>query len=72
MDDLKEKAMEIDTTSTTFPVCPRCGEAHEDAYEWGRGGEEGGEMECYKCGYTFVWERTISVEYTTYERAGNA
>jgi transposase-like protein len=55
---------EIDHTLTNEPVCPWCGHAHQDAFEWGVRSDEGNHI-CDKCHRRFHWERDISVTYDT-------
>lgn len=55
----------IDHESTDHPVCPHCGVAHEDAFEWGGGCRDDGEHRCRYCARPFRWERDIRVTYTT-------
>jgi hypothetical protein len=57
--------MNIDHEYTDAPVCPHCGVAHEDAFEWGGGRADEGTRNCWKCKKPFKWERDISVTYST-------
>jgi hypothetical protein len=52
---------EIDHEFTDAPVCPHCGVAHEDAFEWA----DEGERACWKCKGRFRWEREVEVTYST-------
>ena len=53
---------EIDHDYTDDPVCPHCGEVHQDAWEWR---EDDGECDCGKCEKPFFYTRHISVSYST-------
>jgi len=44
-------------------VCPCCGYEHQDSFEMGDG-----EMKCPECDATFVMERIVSVDYSTYKK----
>jgi hypothetical protein len=52
---------EIDHDCTWEPVCPRCGHAHQDAFEW----SDTGTRNCHKCRKPFKWEREVEVSYST-------
>ncbi len=56
-----------DTVLQPWPVCPRCGHKHRDAWEWslGPGLDGSGEHDCDECGNTFHVERVVTVDYTT-------
>lgn len=54
------KANEVDHTDTSEPICPACGHAFQDAFEW----PDEGTRRC-RCGATFKWERDVSVTYST-------
>ncbi len=60
-------ADKIDCEYTQEIVCPHCGYAHSESYEFGDGGEEDGQDECGRCGKEFYWSRTISVSYSTWK-----
>lgn len=56
----------IDHTGTKTVVCPWCGHTYQDCSEWGTGQDEDmEEMECGDCGNDFIWERSITTEYST-------
>jgi hypothetical protein len=54
-------AREIDHDCTGEPVCPHCGHAHQDAFEW----SDEGTRNCHKCRKPFKWEREVEVTYST-------
>ena len=65
------KKEEIDTEFCEKPVCPYCGEKHEDAWEWfGRDDWDGAEqeVECDDCGKPFVVVLQLEVTYSTYKK----
>ena len=55
---------EDETYNSEGVECPFCGYIDKDSWELGDGGEGCGEIECPDCEKTFLWERTISVNYT--------
>lgn len=59
--------MSYETTLQHYPVCPHCGYAHPDAWEWnfGAGLDGDGEHDCDECGEPFGVERVVTVDYTT-------
>jgi hypothetical protein len=56
-----------DLVRQDWPVCPYCGHAHKDAWEWdlGPGLEGDGEFECVDCDKPFRVSRICDVSYTT-------
>ena len=62
-----ERETMTDTVLQPWPVCPRCGHKHRDAWEWslGPGLDGSGEHDCDECGNTFHVERVVTVDYTT-------
>jgi hypothetical protein len=61
----------IDHTLTSNAVCPYCGHVDRDSWELGDGssGDEIGETECGGCGKTYVWVRSVTVDYSTQKKA---
>ena len=62
-----------ETVLQTRPVCPHCGHAHDDAWEWsfdpsGDGTSRG--CECERCGEEFDCDRVVDVSYTTRKTFG--
>jgi hypothetical protein len=58
----------IQTVLQDRPVCPHCGYAHHDAWEWNFGpGIEGTseDRQCYRCDQPFDVDRIVDVSYTT-------
>jgi len=63
----KMKSQKQETINNSFNheytdeiVCPHCGYAHKDSWEW-----SDGKHECSDCGESFVMVRNITVSYTT-------
>lgn len=54
--------IDIDHRSTDAPVCPYCGYAERDAWEWQ--GEDG-ETDCGACEKPYYWSRFTRVTYST-------
>lgn len=59
---------DIEHEFTEEIVCPFCGHAHCDSWEYGDGEDDGLES-CLKCGGKFTWSRNSIITYST-ERAG--
>lgn len=58
--------MDKNTVLTSNIICPHCGYEHLDSWEM-----DDGEYEC-DCGGSYVVERIITVEYSTYKVAAAA
>jgi len=56
-----------DTDLQSQPVCPHCGHAETDAWEWDFGPCMEGEtnVDCASCGNPFVCEREVTIYYNT-------
>jgi len=54
-----------ETSYTDCPVCPYCGDQDENAWELGSGGEEDGSTQCGNCNRPYMYQRQISVTYST-------
>lgn len=49
-----------------YAVCPHCGYAHPDAYEWFvYGNAETTDVECCSCGAEISVTQVVTIEYTT-------
>ena len=57
----------IETKLTSEPVCPSCGHAHVDWWEWTftHPIEGSAERECDACGEPFNVQREVTVYFTT-------
>jgi len=56
----------MDTEHTRDPLCPHCGHAARDAWEWCDAGDnECGEHECGRCEKTYQWARTVTITWST-------
>lgn len=57
--------MSFECTNEITIVCPFCGYRYPDPLEEAPGEEDIGELECSRCGKTFVATREILITYTT-------
>lgn len=57
------------TRYTDEIICPHCGYMYTDSWELGHTAEgtiiDHGEEECERCEKVFIWEKQITVEYST-------
>jgi len=58
-------ADEVETYSHDETICPWCGYAHSDAWEYFVDSDKDQETTCDSCGKSFVISRYESVSYTT-------
>lgn len=54
----------IDHTYTDEVVCPHCGYEFGSSHELG----EDGEVDCEKCGKSFLFCQNIEITYTTWKK----
>ncbi|AFK87433.1 MULTISPECIES: hypothetical protein [Thermoanaerobacterium] len=59
------RMMDYDTFQTEEMICPYCGYANPDSFEFG---DNEGERECENCGKMFEYTREIEIRYTTTKR----
>lgn len=57
--------MVIDHEYTPEIVCPGCGYKKSNSGEYGSGCNDSGEETCGSCGVDYIWERNITVDYST-------
>lgn len=58
----------VDTEHRDWPMCPKCGHEHINAWEWDLSGgflEGDGHVECGGCGREFQVIRHVTVSYST-------
>ena len=57
-------AKEIEHKNTYEIVCPHCGHKHADSWEQE---PDEADMDCGRCEKEFNYNRTVTVDYTTYK-----
>ncbi|MFA9204970.1 MAG: hypothetical protein ACEQSH_00780 [Bacteroidia bacterium] len=58
---------DFDTSYMKEAVCPYCGHAHPECWEWHPSGEGEFTHECDECNREFSVRRDVEVSYTTRE-----